>query len=256
MICRPADIDRLEHLFASEDCALVRVGDVLLVQGDALSLLRLVPGVADLVLTDWPYALVSGGNSTGEMGGIFARDRYDNSGCLFPVVDWAEGAPLVRAACRESADLIVMANDRNLTECAVAMQGAGFKFHRVLVWDKGTVTPNRWFMQPCEFAFYGYAGRARPITDKGAKALVREGRGKTTGHPTEKPVGVMQHWITMCSDPGALVLDPFAGSGTTLVAAAQSGRCAVGFEITDEWFSVARDRLLAMAAAPKQEELI
>jgi len=63
-------------------------------------------------------------------------------------------------------------------------------------------------------------------------------------HPCQKPVGLMA-W---CFDrakvaPGATVLDPYAGSGTTLIAALETGRKAIGIEIDERWVDVARKRL-------------
>jgi site-specific DNA-methyltransferase (adenine-specific) len=74
-------------------------------------------------------------------------------------------------------------------------------------------------------------------------------------HPTQKPVGLMSRAVLKSSDPGDLVLDPFAGSGTTLVAAQLLGRHAIGVEIEERYCEVAARRLrqtvlpLAWAAA-------
>jgi len=67
---------------------------------------------------------------------------------------------------------------------------------------------------------------------------------KRTGnifHPTEKPVGVMSH--LMECNVGDTILDPFMGSGTTLVAAKQLGRKAIGIEIEEKYVKIAIDRL-------------
>ena len=67
-------------------------------------------------------------------------------------------------------------------------------------------------------------------------------------HPTQKPLSVISDMIKDCSNPGDLILDPFAGSGTTLVAAKQLGRKYIGIEISEKYCEIARDRL-------RQEEL-
>jgi len=222
---------------------VLTLGPCTLYQGDMRAVL---PGLAEkaaLICTDPPYLLTSGSNSTGEMRGCFSRDVYDNSGAWFPVVPWAETAPVLFAAARTDADAIVMANHRNLCDAETALRGAGFKFHRTLVWDKGSVTPNRWFMQGLEFAFYGWKGRARPINDKGAHPLFRVGQVDETPHPTEKPVALLQRWIELTTDPGDLVIDPFMGSGSTAVAALRAGRRFVGVEILPRWFDVAVGRV-------------
>lgn len=198
---------------------------------------------ADLILTDPPYRLTSGGNTTGAMAGIFAKDRYDNSGDLFPMVEWSVMAPLFWNALGPNGDAVVMTSDREAHAARAALEDAGFGFHRMLVWDKVTATPNRWFMPNCEFAIYGYKGRARTITDPASKALIRVPHRDETDHPTEKPVPLMVGWMHQCSPPGGTVIDPFMGTGSTAVAAAQLGRTFVGIEINRKWFDVACKRV-------------
>jgi len=78
--------------------------------------------------------------------------------------------------------------------------------------------------------------------------LIREAvRQSDKHHITGKPTAVMQHLVRICP-PGGTVLDPFAGSGTTGVAALLEGRSFVGIEITDEYTCVARERLEALGA--------
>ena len=62
-------------------------------------------------------------------------------------------------------------------------------------------------------------------------------------HPTEKPVGLLEDIITSVTRPGDLVLDPFAGSGSTLAAAKQTGRRYIGVELDAGCFETARQRL-------------
>jgi len=63
-------------------------------------------------------------------------------------------------------------------------------------------------------------------------------------HPTQKPVDLMAWCMEKAKVPaGAIVLDPYAGSGTTLIAALETGRKAIGIEIDERWVDVARRRL-------------
>ncbi|MDD3179892.1 MAG: site-specific DNA-methyltransferase [Opitutaceae bacterium] len=66
-------------------------------------------------------------------------------------------------------------------------------------------------------------------------------------HPTQKPIALLERIILASTDPSGLVLDPFLGSGTTLMAAAKLGRRAVGIESAETYIALARKRL---AAAP------
>jgi hypothetical protein len=223
----------------------VTIGPCTMYLGDMREVLPQLDIRADLLLSDPPYLLTSGGKGTGEMGGCFGRDAYDNSGALFPIVPWAEMAPLFYAAMADNADAIVMTSDREEFDARGAMLAAGLRFHRLLIWNKGTVTPNRWFMPNCEFGLYLWKGAARTISNPSAKQLVYVPQRDVTQHPTEKPVILLRSWIENCSAPGALVLDPFMGSGSSMVAAAHAGRRAVGIEINRRWFDVACARVEA-----------
>jgi site-specific DNA-methyltransferase (adenine-specific) len=63
-------------------------------------------------------------------------------------------------------------------------------------------------------------------------------------HPTQKPVRLLQHLIELFTDPGEVVIDPCAGSGSTLLAAAQTFRKGYGFEIKKNFFKEANEKML------------
>ena len=79
-----------------------------------------------------------------------------------------------------------------------------------------------------------------PYTDVWDFPTVRAYRGK---HPCEKPLAMMEHIIRASSREGAVVFDPFAGSGTTLVAARNLGRQAIGIEQSKRWCERTQERL-------------
>lgn len=238
------------------------IGGIELLQGDMREVLPGLDLRADLALSDPPYRITSGGNTSGEMGGCFAHGQYDNSGELFPMVEWAEMAPLIWAALAENADAKIMTSDREGGAARAAFEAVGFKFHRTLVWDKISATPNRWYMPNCEFGLYLYKGRARVISDCSSKALIRCPQrdvshlylpgnlpaSERRPHPTEKPVELMRFWLENATDPGATVLDPFMGAGAAMVAAALSGRRGVGIELNPKWFDVTCARVAEAVA--------
>jgi site-specific DNA-methyltransferase (adenine-specific) len=83
-----------------------------------------------------------------------------------------------------------------------------------------------------------------------------------SGHQTEKPIALMERLISLFTDPGDLILDPFAGSGTTGVAARRLGRRFVGWEMNPEYAAIARKRIGEtkeqgdlLVRAPKHEQL-
>ena len=63
-------------------------------------------------------------------------------------------------------------------------------------------------------------------------------------HPTQKPVPLLERLIEIFTDEGDVVIDPCAGSGSTLLAAANTGRRAYGFEIKKEFYELATEKVL------------
>lgn len=62
-------------------------------------------------------------------------------------------------------------------------------------------------------------------------------------HPTIKPIVFVENHIANSTQPNDIVLDPFAGSGTTCIAAKRLGRKFIGFEIDDKYYKIAKDRV-------------
>jgi site-specific DNA-methyltransferase (adenine-specific) len=89
---------------------------------------------------------------------------------------------------------------------------------------------------------YGDSGGASRFFYCG-KATTKE-RGPGNDHPTVKPVKLMEYLLTLLSTPdGGVILDPFAGSGSTLLAAQRLGRCCIGVELTEHNCEIIKARL-------------
>lgn len=226
-----------------------------LIQGDALDVLPTITG-ADLCVTDAPYLLTSGGMTEGGLHERFGGGGvYDNSGHFFEgdCPAWEDFTPLIFAALRENAHYYSMADSKNQFEMQRTALASGFRFHNLLYWDKGTCTPNRWYMKNAEYVGFFFKGKAFAINDCSSKQGIYVRHQDETAHPTEKPVHLMRHYIENSSQRGEVVLDPFAGTGTTGVAAIKAGRRFIGIERDPQWFDIARARLdAAILELPKQ----
>jgi site-specific DNA-methyltransferase (adenine-specific) len=82
--------------------------------------------------------------------------------------------------------------------------------------------------------------------------IVNKSGDPRTGHQTQKPLALMELLVRLFSEKGELILDPFAGSGTTGVAAIRQGRRFLGWELNGEYVAIARKRL---AVAREQLQL-
>jgi DNA modification methylase len=100
-----------------------------------------------------------------------------------------------------------------------------------LVWNK----PYFPTMSDCELAWTSF--------DKPSKSFAHARIGNVNGHPTEKPLPLMEWCVENYSRPADIILDPFCGSGTTCVAAKKLGRKYIGIDISEEYCQIARDRL-------------
>lgn len=80
-------------------------------------------------------------------------------------------------------------------------------------------------------------------------------QGDNTGHPTTKPLWIMQRLVTTVTKPGDTVLDPFMGSGTTGVACVQTGRNFIGIEIDRGYFEIAQRRIEQAQQQPRLLEV-
>lgn len=222
-----------------------RIGNATLYLGNCLEILPTL-GPADLLVSDVPYKLTTGGVSLSSktMSGIFAAHNYANDGQLvISTVEWEEMAGPLYASLKENADAYIMANDKNVGAALNAFTQAGFGLHNILTWDKITPTANRWYMKNIEFTLYFWKGNAKTINDPSSKQGIRGNQIDESGHPTEKPVWLMQQYITNSSKAGETVLDPFMGSGTTGVAALRAGRKFIGIEIDPKFFDMACRRI-------------
>jgi len=116
-----------------------------------------------------------------------------------------------------------------------------------LIWDKreGQGSNDN---ADCELAWSNLGGPARLYSHTWNGMLRASERGEPRLHPTQKPVALMRWVIEMFTEPGDLVIDPYMGSGATLVAAKELGRRAVGIELSRDYCETARRRLESMIA--------
>jgi len=182
----------------------------------------------DLVLTDPPYELVAAG------GGLGKKRRYEQSlagltdgfdiGLLKPFSNW-----ICFCAKAQLVDLISLASD-----CGRWM---------LLTWNKPDPTPlmngnylpdTEYIVHRFEKLYGGYKDRSRFTVMVG---------GEKVFHPTGKPLLLITKLMRAGSEEGQVVLDPFMGSGTTLRAAKDLGRRAIGIEIEEKYCEIAAKRL-------------
>ena len=120
-------------------------------------------------------------------------------------------------------------------------ESAGFKFWKPIVWDKKKIGMGYHYRSRYEFILFFEKGK-RKLNDLGVADIIEFPRVHS-GYPTEKPVPVSAVLVRQSTEPGALVVDPFLGSGSVGVAATQLGRAFAGADTCGEAIEVTTRRL-------------
>jgi len=205
--------------------------------GDMREILPGLPAV-DLVVTDPPYVV-----------GFASSVQEPKVGGWADLMNAAVWYASWLAECRRltgpAGATWVFNSWRSFPALCRAAEGARWPIKSLLVWDKQAVGPGLRGLRPryelvALFANRRFAIRDRRITDI---YTCRWPATRKPNHPAEKPVALLRYLVQISA--GQEVLDPFAGSGSTLVAAKQLGLRAIGIELEERWCEVAATRVEA-----------
>jgi site-specific DNA-methyltransferase (adenine-specific) len=205
--------------------------------GDCREILPALDAV-DCLITDPPYGVEFAGKMTKHSDRRGDLEVYDDTEAYFRDVVLS-GVGLALGLCKRAA---IFTGTRRLHEYPpatdiggiVCPNGAGRS-----AWGFGCFHP---------VAFYGTS----PFMQEGlgarptARAIYHPGMhvtGESYEHPCQKPIEFMTWVVETASLPGQTILDPFAGTGTTLAAAKQLARRAIGIEIEEKYCEIAANRL-------------
>jgi DNA modification methylase len=230
--------------------------------GDAIkpaSLSRLMAGeTAEMVFTDPPYNVPIAGHVSGSgRHGEFAMASGEMSDGEFAAF-LLNFLVLVAACCKDGAIVDVCMDWRHLLHLLTAGRRAGLSLENLCVWAKTNAGMGSLYRSQHELIAVFKSGKAPHINnvELGAYGRHRSNIWRYPGqnsfgaerdealamHPTVKPVAMVEDAIYDCSSRGGVILDPFVGSGTTLLAAERAGRRAFGLEIDPRYVDVALRR--------------
>ena len=209
----------------------------------------------DAVITDPPYA--SGGRTQAEknkstdkkyssMGESapppFDGDSKDQRSWTRWAAEWLYDA---RKVCKPGAPVCMFIDWRQLPAATDALQWAGWIWRGTAVWDKGNSRPQKGrFRQQAEYIVWGSNGDmpiSRPVPC--LPGVFKYGNPQNRIHLTEKPLQLMRD-VVKITEPGGRILDPFAGSGSTVLAAVLEGYSATGIEVTDAYAALSKERIV------------
>ena len=209
---------------------------------DCLEGMKRIPDKSiDMILTDPPYMMNYQSNRRKKENRF---DKIHNDVDSFDLVkDALENAYRM---LKEDSAIYMFCSWHNVDFFKVEFEKY-FKLKNIIVWNKnnhGSGDLKASYAPKYEFVLYGNKGRSlfreKRIPDVIDCAKVPS--GKMT-HPTEKPVELLAKFIRNSSDEGGVVLDMFAGTGATAIAAINTNRNFIGFELDKNYFDIANERI-------------
>jgi DNA modification methylase len=197
---------------------------------------NLDPASVDFVLTDPPYLV----NYRGRDGRTVTND--DNAHWLRPAFSQ------IYRVLKPASFCVSFYAWNKVHLFMAAWRDVGFRAVGHIVFRKRYASSARFLRYQHEVAYLLAKGDVKPPAQPIPDVIDFRYTGNKL-HPTQKPIGALKPLISTFCPPDGVVLDPFAGSGSTLVAAKQLGRRYIGFEIDAQHHRTATARLEDMKAA-------
>ena len=233
-----------------------------ILNGDSLEILKQLPSNSvDAVITDPPYS--SGGSTIAQKAQdpvkkyeqstnkivhrpSFLGDNKDTRSWLHWCILWISECHRI---LKPSGYFLMFSDWRQLPTATDAIQMGELAWRGVIAWDKteGSRAPHKgYFRHQCEYIVWGTKGACPKAEHAGPFPGCFRFSVKQSDkfHLTGKPTPLMEQLVSIVP-VGSVILDPFAGSGTTLVAAKNMGRNYIGIEKEIGYWRIAADRVTA-----------
>lgn len=206
----------------------------------------------NLVVTDPPYNV----NYEGSAGKIKNDNMEDDKFYQFLFNSFVN----MEQAMADDASIYVFHADTEGLNFRKAFQDAGFYLSGCCIWKKPSLvlgrSPYQWQHEPC---LYGWKKKGKHKWYAGRKETSVwefEKSKKNADHPTMKPIALLAYPIKNSSMTNSLVLDPFAGSGSTLIACEQTGRVCYAIELDEKYCDVIVKRYIEQVGNDKSVKVL
>lgn len=222
------------------------IGDCRLILGDCLSVLPSIEEV-DHLICDPPYESIVHENNKRLSTGRQLKDKR-NPFKLWDFQSIEEIRKPFLKLVKSKGWFIAFCIIEGVKPWEIEVSEVGMKYKRTCLWIKPDGMPQ--FNGQCPGIGYecfiaAWAGSGHSKWNGGGKHGVyyHNNGNRYGGHPTEKPVSLMREIIKDFTNLGDLILDPFMGSGTTLVSCAKLGRRGIGIELDPKYYEIALKRV-------------
>ena len=207
---------------------------------------------ANLVVTDPPYNVNYEGSAGKIKNDNMANDKFYNF-----LYDAFSNMEKVMA---DDASIYVFHADTEGLNFRKAFNDAGFYLSGCCIWKKPSLvlgrSPYQWQHEPC---LYGWKKKGKHQWYSGRKETTIwefEKTKKNTDHPTMKPIPLLAYPITNSSMSNTLILDPFGGSGSTLIACEQTDRSCYTIELDEKFCDVIVKRYIEQVGTDKNVSVL
>jgi site-specific DNA-methyltransferase (adenine-specific) len=232
--------------------------DIRLIHGDCLQIMpTLESGSVDAIITDPPYGIKIDRDGYGRRqnyGGVGRHIEGDDDLSMLDGMIALSGRVLAKDAW-----LAIFCSPKKHAETNELLKHHGYPVDGEVIWDKaspGLGGGIRYQHETILLCKRGRVGGRSSMFSILRYHMSLENKAKR--HPHEKPVPLMAEIVRYCSREGETILDPFVGSGSTLVACMKTGRKAIGIEIDDQYTPILGRRIEAartpLFAFPEESE--
>lgn len=246
-----------------------------IILGDMFSLCNDFPdNSVDLVITDPPFYIMNKKNlKFKNRTDIIQNANFDSFNSYSDFLDFTQKwMALVYTKMKENSSAYIFFGAQYISDLLRICENLNMQYKGILVWHKTNPVPKirkSGFLSSTELLLFMVKGKPTfnflgqnkmhnfietPIVQRPERLVDYsiQKRGKhPTLHPTQKPLKLLEHLITISSNENDVVFDPFAGTGTINVACKKLLRNCVSFEINPKYFEAAQKRL--MESKPKKK---
>ena len=215
---------------------------------DACQILR--AGEVDALITDPPYSSGARRDAERQVRGAMTRSMADDDWFSHDAMtSWGFAWFIrgvfaeLRGMLRPHAHIYVFSDWRQTPNVYGLLESSGYRVNHCLVWAKTHYGMGAYWRNQHENIVFASVGSPSPMRNRGMGSILtcEAVSAERRVHPTEKPVPLLRRIIDAI--PGDCILDPFMGSGSTLRAAKNAGRRAIGFEIDEQFCEIAARRM-------------
>lgn len=209
--------------------------------GDCLDIMKKFPDCSiDAIITDPPYKV-----SQNYGGGVDADNLINVSSIL-------RSFPEISRILKPGKFFVCFYDNRILPFLFEAIRGTDLIYRKSIYLYRRWGNANRWigWMQCTDPCCFFVKGTSKPFnqdingrTVKHDTYIKSKPEYENTGHPAQKPLDMIKDIVDWCSNKNDIILDPYCGSGTTLLACRELGRKYIGIDTSDKYCTISENRL-------------